>query len=129
MRALHSCKSWFLHDLICFINNLYCFSRDPTGKNKKISLDLLSSSAAKLWNSVLQHFREIHNFNHSKSLIRPRGYKTFFMLNSVAREFFLFINVKIPTTVGILTFLNRKNSIVSLSEPKQCWISCDFLYL
>ena len=66
-----------------------------------------------------------------------RGYKTFFMLNSVehgisnARKyknikkfgflgpdkprmlFFPLINVKMPTIVGILTFMNRKNSMLS----------------
>ena len=68
----------------------------------------------------------------------PRGYKTFFMLNSVEHEnvnahkykkyqeiqlfsgsdkwrrlFFLLINVKMPTTVGILTFMGRKNFMLS----------------
>ena len=64
----------------------------------------------------------------------PRGYKTFFMLNSAEHEivnahryknikkfsflcsykpkmlFFLPINVKMPTIVGILTFMSRKIS-------------------
>ena len=71
------------------------------------------------------------------SLIRvdwPRGCKTFFMLNSFEHEildahkykkyqeiqlfsgadklrmlFFLLINVKMPTIVGILTFMSRNN--------------------
>ena len=30
------------------------------------------------------------------------------------------------TIVGILTYMNRKNSIISLSEPKKCRISSDF---
>ena len=34
-------------------------------------------------------------------------------------KFFLLINVKMPTVVGILTFMNRKNSILGLSEPKK----------
>ena len=67
-----------------------------------------------------------------------RGYKTFFMLNSVEHEilnahkyinikkinffsgsdkprmvFFWLINVKMPTTVGILTFMCRKNFMLS----------------
>ena len=50
----------------------------------------------------------------------PRGYKTLFMLNSIDHEIFLFINVKMPKIVGILTFMNRKNSIISLSESKKC---------
>ena len=68
----------------------------------------------------------------------PRGYKTFFMPNSVENEildarkyknikkfgfflgsdkprmlFFPLINVKMPTTVGILTFMSRKNFMLS----------------
>ena len=39
---------------------------------------------------------------------RPRGYTTFFMLNSLRMEFFLLINVTMPTNVGILTFISRK---------------------
>ena len=67
-----------------------------------------------------------------------RGYKTFFMLNSVQNEilnahkykkisrnsaflesdkprmlFFLFTNVKMPTIVGILTFMSRKNFMLN----------------
>ena len=60
------------------------------------------------------------------NLIRPRGYKTFFVLNSTEHGIFLLINVKMPSTVGILTFMSRKNSILSLSEPEKCWISWYF---
>ena len=66
------------------------------------------------------------SLSSTDSQIRPRGYKTFFMLNSIEHEnliahmyeniekfsifpaqiglecyFFLFINVKMPTIVGI----------------------------
>ena len=33
---------------------------------------------------------------------------------------FLLINVKMPTIVGILTFMARKHSILRLSEPEKC---------
>ena len=33
--------------------------------------------------------------------------------------FFLLINVKMPTIVGILTFMRGKNSILDLYEPKK----------
>ena len=71
----------------------------------------------------------------------PRGYKTFFMLNSVEHEilnahtykkyqeiwlftgsdkpgmlFFLLTDVKMPTIVGILTFMSRKNFMFSWIE-------------
>ena len=61
--------------------------------------------------------------------IRPRGYKTFFMLNSTEHKFSLLINVKMPTNVGILTFMSRKNSILGLSEPKIELNFLIFLYL
>ena len=63
----------------------------------------------------------------------PRGYKTFFMLNSTEHEisneyrqrkkflafslpcdvFTMLINVKMPTIVGILTFMSRINFVLS----------------
>ena len=36
------------------------------------------------------------------------------------------LNVKMPTIVGILTFMSRKNSILGLSEPNKSWISLYF---
>ena len=50
---------------------------------------------------------------------RPRGYETFFMINSTEYEIFPAHNVKMPTTVGILTFLSGKNNILDLSELKK----------
>ena len=38
----------------------------------------------------------------------------------VSMNFFLLINVKIPTVVGILTFMSRKNSILGLYDPEKC---------
>ena len=34
-------------------------------------------------------------------------------------KFFLLINIKMPTIVGILTFTSMKNSILGLSEPEK----------
>ena len=36
----------------------------------------------------------------------------------LSMKFFLLINVKMPTFVGILTFISRKNSILGFSEPE-----------
>ena len=41
----------------------------------------------------------------------------------LSMKFFLLINVKMPTNVGILTFMSGKNSILGLSEPKKSRIS------
>ena len=54
---------------------------------------------------------------------RPRGYKTFLMLNSTEHEIFPAQIVKLPTVVGILTFMSGKNSILGLSGPKISRIS------
>ena len=51
------------------------------------------------------------------TMVWSRGYKTFFMLNSVEHAFSPLINVKMPTIVGILTFMSGKNSILGLPEP------------
>ena len=77
-----------------------------------------------------------------------RGYKTFFMLNSVEHEilnahrykkyqdihpffksdkprmlFFLLTNVKMPTNVNILTFMSRKNSMLNGVEHEKSFIT------
>ena len=54
---------------------------------------------------------------NQRSLIWSRGYKTFIMLNSAEHKIFLLINVKMPTIVGILTFISGKNCVIGLSEP------------
>ena len=45
--------------------------------------------------------------------------KLFFMLNSAEHELFMLINVEMPTVVGILTFMSRKNSFLDFSEPEK----------
>ena len=37
----------------------------------------------------------------------------------LSMKFILLTNVKMPTIVGILTFMSRKNSTLGLSEPKK----------
>ena len=44
--------------------------------------------------------------------------KHFSCLTQVSMKFFMLINVKMPTIVGVLTFMSGKNSILGLSEPK-----------
>ena len=50
------------------------------------------------------------------------------MLSSAAHEFFLPMNVKMPTVVGILTFMSRKKSILGLSEPENAEFLDIFTY-
>ena len=51
-------------------------------------------------------------------MTRTRGYKKISCLTQMSMKFFLLKNVKMPTIVGILTFMSRKNSILGLSEPE-----------
>ena len=45
-----------------------------------------------------------------KGQIRPRGYKTFPCSTQLSHTFNLLINVKMPTIVGILTFISMINT-------------------
>ena len=49
----------------------------------------------------------------------PKVIKLFSCSTQLSMKFFLLINVKMPTIVGILTFMSGKNSILDLSEPKK----------
>ena len=60
------------------------------------------------------------------SHLGPEVIKLFSCSTRLSMKFFLPINVRMPTTVGILTFMNRKNSILGLSEPEKSWISWYF---
>ena len=51
------------------------------------------------------------DLSDTASVFRPRGYKTFFMLNSTEqKKITMLINVKMPTVVGILTFISMINT-------------------
>ena len=48
----------------------------------------------------------------------PEVVNLFSCSTQLSMKIFLLINVKMPTIIGILTFISRKNSILSLSEPE-----------
>ena len=43
-------------------------------------------------------------------------------------NFFLALNVKMPTIVGIVTFMSKKNSILGLYDPKNAEFH-DFFFI
>ena len=53
----------------------------------------------------------------------PEVIKLFSCSIELSMKFFLLINVKMPTIVGILTIMSGKNSILVLSEPKRSQLS------
>ena len=53
----------------------------------------------------------------SKEIPGPEVIKLFSCSTQLSMNFFLLIDVKIPTTVGILTRMSGKNNILCLTEP------------
>ena len=73
-KILHKESPPYLHDSISFKNNHNSFrytrmAEIPQVRTTRFGSSFFRCSAAKLWNSLPQHFREVHNFNHFKSLI------------------------------------------------------------
>ena len=57
--------------------------------------------------------------HHASEKAGPEVIKLFSCSTQLNMKFFLLINVKMPTIVGILTFMSRKNSILGLSESEK----------
>ena len=55
----------------------------------------------------------------------PEVIKLFSCSTQLSMKFFLIIKFKMPTILGILTFMSRKISILDLFEPKKA----EFLYI
>ena len=49
----------------------------------------------------------------------PEVIKLFPCSTQISMIFLLLINVKMPSIVGILTFMSRENSLLGLSEPEK----------
>ena len=60
------------------------------------------------------------------SIPGPDVIKHFSCSTKLSMKYFLPINIKMPTIVGNLTFMSRKNSILGLPEPEKCRISWYF---
>ena len=76
------------------------------------------------WTEVLQNSISILIYpgGFATTISRPRGHKTFFMLNSAEHEIFhahKFFKMPTETVVGILTFVCRKNSIIGVSVSEK----------
>ena len=78
---------------------------------------------------LLGETQQWYNETDFKSTPDPEVIKLFQCSTQLSMKFFLLINVKMPTTVGILTFMSQKNSIIILSEPGKKLIFLIFFYL
>ena len=74
-----------------------------------------------IMNDFLEFFDNIYMYTYMSQRDRPgpEVIKLFSCSTQLSMKFFLLINVKMPTFVGILTFMSRKNSILGLSESEK----------
>ena len=61
--------------------------------------------------------RERNDHRRSEEDQAPRVIKLFSCSTQLSMKFSPHINVKMPTDVGILTFMSGKNNILGLTEP------------
>ena len=59
---------------------------------------------------------------HGGASLRLRGYKTFSWSTQLSMKFILLINVKMPTIIGILTFISMKNTISERLKARNFFI-------
>ena len=58
----------------------------------------------------------------------PQGFKTFSVLNSAEHEIIMLINVKMPTIVGILTFISLINTPLESFKVRKIFIFHHFTF-
>ena len=90
------------------------------------NLNDMPSSVNKLLNKVAsyQHWFSNMIFQQDWCNIMLRGHKKFSCSSQLSMKFFLLINIKMPTNVGILIFISRKSFMLSSDvqeEPLNCW--------
>ena len=91
-----------------------------TTDKSKISLELKFARISSLVNGTkLSLYFTLSNLVTSG----PEVIKLFSCSTQLSMKFFPLTNVKMPTVVGILTFMSGKNSILGLCEPKKNRIS------
>ena len=78
------------------------------------------------------HYQSAKRFNQDQNQGSvgpgPRGYKTFSMLNSAEHEIYPAHNVKMPTIVGILTFISMINTISERLKARNFFICLYFSF-
>ena len=62
------------------------------------------------WILIISHVGRLFRFLLVSSLNRPQGFKTFPCSTQLSTKLILLINVKMPTMVGILTFISMINT-------------------
>ena len=63
-----------------------------------------------------------------RSQFRPRGYKKKSYSTQLSTKFIMLINVKMPTIVGILTFISMINTTYERLKARHFFICCYFSF-
>ena len=92
------CES--LTDCICTVHDLN--SVESVVKQQKEYIHNID-----MFNALIKIYEPAHEILILNIKARPRGYKTFLCSAQLIMICILLINVKMPTTVGILTFISR----------------------
>ena len=85
----------------------------------KILCDTLLELQVQMRNYPIYFYQEMGKIIIAFSLDQAPTLKKKACSTQLSMQFFLPINVKMPTIVGILTFMTRKNSILGLSKPEK----------
>ena len=85
----------------------------------KILCDTLLELLVQMRNYPMYFYQEMGKIIIAFSLDQAPRLKKKTCSTQLSKQFFLPINVKMPTIVGILTFMTRKNSILGLSKPEK----------
>ena len=67
----------------------------------------------------LVYMQEANTQNQPENQPGPETIKFFSSPTQLSMKFFLLKDVKMPTIVGIFTFMSEKNRILGLFEPKK----------
>ena len=101
------------------------FPRDVLDENRYLIESVPENFTTYIFSFVVSRFQHllyllIKHFKDYNTISFPEVIKLFSCSTELSMKFFLLIHVKMPTIVGILKFMSRKNSILGLSEPKKC---------
>ena len=109
----------YLHSQTNFIRNL-----NQVKRNVYVTLTTkFTNIASNALRFLLLIYEQYTIAAYFEQRLGPKVIKLFSCSTQLSMNFFLFINVKMPTIVGILTFISKKKSILGLSEPEKSCIS------
>ena len=83
---------------------------EPLLLDNRIKTEISYAGSYRMHFVVCWFFFSKFFFNFLQDTIRPRRYKTFLCSTQLSAKFILLINIKMPTIVGILTFISMINT-------------------